>query len=187
MHRIYSSAGGMSIYPVVFNLEWLLKLRKCGSKCKPGIKCNKELTPDSVKFWCNSIARYSGGAPILLIGTHKDRVVSGSDLKLSNAELAKANPDMAWAQEFMGNLIRGMPVYKLKKLKLHMPPQPSLLRHVVSLMLVSYVHLLNDITLQVETVMTPLFVGFTPWITDLETPRIPISRLTQFSVRSARR
>ena len=132
MHRIYSSAGGMSIYPVVFNLEWLLKLRKCGSKCKPGGK------PDFVEFWCNSIARYSGGAPILLIGTHKDRVVSGSDLKLSNAELAKANPDMAWAQEFMGNLMTGMRVYKLKKLKLHMPPQPSLLRPVVCLILVFY-------------------------------------------------
>jgi hypothetical protein len=177
MHRIYSSAGGMSIYPVVFNLEWLLKLRKCGSKRKP----------DFVKFWCNSIARYSGGAPILLIGTHKDRVVSGSDLKLSNAELAKTNPDMAWAQEFMGNLITGMPVYKLKKLNLHMPPQPSLLRPVVALMLVSYVHLLHDITLQVEMVKPALCVGFMPWITDLETPRTPISRLTRFSVRSARR
>ena len=125
MHRIYSSAGGMSIYPVVFNLEWLLKWRKGGSKRKP----------DFVEFWCNSIARYSGGAPIMLIGTHKDRVVSSLDLTKSNAELAKTNPDMAWAQAFMGNLITGMHVYKSKKLNLHMPPQPSLLRPIVSLML----------------------------------------------------
>ena len=115
----------MSIYCVVFNLEWLLKLRKCDSKC------NK--SPYFVKFWCNSIARYSGGAPIVLVGTHKDKVVSGSDLTKSNAELAKTNPDMAWAQEFMGELITGTRVYNLKELNLYMP-QPSLLRPVVSLM-----------------------------------------------------
>ena len=146
MHRIYSSVGGMTIYAVVFNLEWLLDLHKCDCTCNSNCQFNKKFTVAFVEFWLNSIARNSGGAPIILIATHKDKVVSVSDLKLSNAELAKTNPAIAWAQEFMGELITATRVYQLKKLNLHMPPQPSVLRPVVSLMLVSYLYLLHDIT-----------------------------------------
>ena len=117
----------MTVFLVVFNLEWLLNLHKCDSKCKPDCECNQKATVAFSDFWCNSIARYSGGAPIILIGTHKDKVVSGSDLTKLNAELAKTNPKIEWAQKFMGDRISAMRVYKLKKLNLHMPPQPSLL------------------------------------------------------------
>ena len=143
MHRIYSSVGGMTIYAVVFNLEWLLNLHKCDSKCKSNCQFNKKFTVAFFEFWFNSIARNSGGAPVILIATHKDKVVSGSDLKLSNAELAKNNPAIAWAQEFVGSRITAMRVYQLNKLNLHMPPQPSMLRSVSSLMFVYYLYLLH--------------------------------------------
>ena len=126
MHRIYSSASGMSIYTVVFNLEWLLDLHKCNSKCKSGCQRNKKFTVNFARFWLNSIAWNSRGAPILLIGTHKDKVVHASDLTKSNVSLAKVQ-NIARAQETIGNLITSMPVYKMNKLNLHMPPQPSLL------------------------------------------------------------
>ena len=95
MHRIYSSVGGMTIYAVVFNLEWLLEKHECDSTCNSTCELNKKFTVAFVKFWLNSIARNSGGAPIVLIATHKDKVVSVSDLKLSNAELAKNNTNIA--------------------------------------------------------------------------------------------
>ena len=125
MHKIYSSAGGMSVYLVVFNLEWLLNKHECNSECKPNCEKNQKHTVRFSKFWMNSIARYSGGAPVILIGTHKDQVVVGADLKKSNAELARTNPAIKRAQETIGRHTTGLRVYKLNKLRLHMPSQPS--------------------------------------------------------------
>ena len=113
MHQIYSSAGGMAIYPVVFNMQQLLnQLESKGW--------------DNFDFWMNSIARYSGGAPVLLIGTHKDLVVDLADLTKSNADLAKTNPKIRWLQDRVRDRVKSLRVFKLKKLRLHMPPQPSL-------------------------------------------------------------
>ena len=146
MHKIYCSAGGMSIYLVVFNLEWLLDKHTCNSECKSDCEKNQERSLRFFKFWGNSIARFSGGAPVMLIATHKDLVVSGADLLKSNAELARTNAAMKGAQETMGRNIRSLPVFKLNKLRLHIPPQPG------SFCIVLYSHinflliLLRDIT-----------------------------------------
>ena len=118
MHQIYSSAGGMSIYPVVFNMQQLLnQLESKGW--------------DNFDFWMNSIARYSGGAPVLLIGTHKDLVVDLADLTKSNADLAKTNPKIKGLHDRVRDRVKSLRVFKLKKLRLYMPPQPSLLCIVV--------------------------------------------------------
>ena len=110
MHQIYSSAGGMAIYPVVFNMQQLLESKGW----------------HSFDFWLNSIARYSGGATVILIGTHKDLVVDPADLTKSNADLAKTNPKIRWLQDRVRDRLKSLRVFKLKKLRLHMPPQPSL-------------------------------------------------------------
>ena len=125
MHKIYCSAGGMSVYLVVFNLEWLLDKRICNSECKSDCEKNQEQSLRFFKFWGNSIARFSGGAPVILIGTHKDQVVSGADLLKSNAELASTNPVIKGAQDTIGRNMKGLRVYKLNKLRLHTPPQPG--------------------------------------------------------------
>ena len=122
MHRIYSSAGKMSIYPLVFNLKWLLEL-----KCDSRRDRNQKDTLRIIDVWLNSIARYSGGAPVLLIGTHKDEVVKGADLTKSNLELAMKNKEIQLANTIIGKHIKSMNVYQRKRLNLHLPEQPSLL------------------------------------------------------------
>ena len=132
MHKIYCSAGGMSIYPLVFNLKWLLD--------------KQEHTLRFFKFWGNSIARFSGGAPVILIGTHKDQVVSSADLLKSNAELARTNPAIKGAQDTIGHNMSGLRVYKLNKLRLHTPPQPGLFCIVLKSHVKFLLILLRDIT-----------------------------------------
>ena len=113
MHKVYSSEGGMAVYFLVFNIEWLLDENKC------------KATVDFITFWANSIAKHSRGAPVVLIGTHKDKVVSAVDLLKSNAELAKSNPAIRRAHDMMRDLITDLRVYKLNQLQLRMPTQPS--------------------------------------------------------------
>ena len=125
MHRIYCSASGMTIYVLVFNLEWLLNKHKCGSKCKRNCECTREHTIRFIKFWLNSIARNSCGAPVLLIGTHKDKVISPDESQKSNADLAKSNKYIAGAHKEVGDLVTDSRMYKLNKLRLHMPTQPQ--------------------------------------------------------------
>ena len=128
MHKIYSSAGKMSIYPLVFNMQWLLEMHERGAQY--GVR-SEEQTLITIDFWLNSVARYSGGAPVLLIGTHKDLVVSDADLLKSNADLATSNADIKRANKILGDYIKRMKVFKSKLLNLHLPNQPSLL-HMLS-------------------------------------------------------
>merc|ERR1712048_1241350 len=90
LHRIYSSAGKMSIYPLVFNLEWLLNTDECDSRHER----NQKQTLRIIDIWLNSIGRHASGAPVLLIGTHKDKIVTGADLAKGNLELAMSNDDI---------------------------------------------------------------------------------------------
>ena len=112
----------MSIYPLVFNLQWLLDMDEHADD-----KRGKDQTLVTIDFWLNSVARFSGGAPVLLIGTHKDLVVGPTDLKKSNVDLATSNDDIKRANEIIGNYIKKMKVYNSKLLNLHTPDQPSLL------------------------------------------------------------
>ena len=121
MHRIYSGAGGMAIYPLAFNLEWLLN----ADVSNPASEHTQERTLHFVKLWLNSVAQNSGGATVVLIGTHKDHVVGADDLVKSNADLASTNDDIARAHELIGKCISEMPDYTRKKLRLHMPPKPG--------------------------------------------------------------
>ena len=134
MHRIYSSAGKMSIYPLVFNLHWLLDMHECDSRCNDSCERNQKHTIIIIDMWLNSVARYSGGAPVLLIASHKDEVVAGADLAKSNLELAMSNDMIKRANRIIGKHIKSMNVYQRKLLNLHLPEQPSLLHvlcHVV--------------------------------------------------------
>ena len=130
MHKIYSYVGQMSIYQVVFNLEWLLDMHQCDARCKGDCERNQKDSLKFVDFWLNSIARNSGGAPVTLIATHKDIVVSEADLKKTNAELAMSNERIKRANTIIGDHIKSMPVYKTRQLNLQLPKQPSLL-HVL--------------------------------------------------------
>ena len=112
----------MSVYPLVFNLQWLLKIAEYVDKDKRG----RKRTLVTLDFWLNSIARLSNRAPVLLIGTHKDMVVSSSDLGKSNVNLAMSNEDIKRANNIIGNYIKSMKVYKSKLLNLHLPDQPGL-------------------------------------------------------------
>ena len=144
MHQIYSAASQMSTFPVVFNLEWLLEKHKCEPKCmckcvcepkcKRACQCGHECEHNQkhtllfIEFWLNSIARNSAGSPVILIGTHKDKIANNkaSCLAKSNAELAKANDLISQAHQIIGNCITRMQVYKSKKLNLKVPEeQPS--------------------------------------------------------------
>ena len=116
----------MSVYPLVFNLQWLLKIDEYADKDTRG--CKRTLV--TIDFWLNSIARLSNGAPVLLIGTHKDMVVGPTDLTKSNVDLATSNDDIKRANEIIGNYVKNMQVYKSKLLNLHMPDQPGLLHTV---------------------------------------------------------
>ena len=111
----------MSVYPLVFNLQWLLGLHEGADDDKRGEK--RSLV--TLDFWLNSIGRFSCGAPVLLIGTHKDVVVGGTDLAKSNIELAMSNDDIKRANEILGNYIKNMKVYKSELLNLHVPDQPG--------------------------------------------------------------
>ena len=127
MHKIYSYVGKMSVYQVVFNLEWLLDMHQCDARCKGDCERNQKDSLKFVDFWLNSIARNSGGAPVTLIATHKDIVASGADLQKSNIELAMSNEKIKLANKIIGNHIKNMPVYKTRQLNLKLPEQPSLL------------------------------------------------------------
>ena len=115
----------MSVYPLVFNLQWLLKIDEYAENTKD--KRGRKRTLVTIDFWLNSIARLSNGAPVLLIGTHKDMVVSRSDLTKSNVDLAMSNEDIKRANNIIGNYIKDMKVYKTDVLNLHLPDQPGLL------------------------------------------------------------
>ena len=121
MHRIYSGAGGMAIYPLAFNLEWLLNADVSDAVSEH----NQERTLHFVKLWLNSVAQNSGGATVILIGTHKDQVVGVDDMAKSNAKLASTSNVIARAHKLIGECISQMPDYTRKKLRLHMPPQPG--------------------------------------------------------------
>ena len=134
MHRIYSSAGGTTIYPIVFNLEWLLN-----TDCKPGCEQNQVHTLHFLEIWLNSIGYNSDGAPMLLIATHKDKIITPAHYRnLTNFELAQSNDDVKRAHEIVGDFITSLKVYKLGKLNLHMPPQPGALFSLCTLVLIFY-------------------------------------------------
>ena len=120
MHRIYSSSG-IAIYPLVFNLEWLLT----DSDDDDDAERNRQGTIKFIDFWLNSIARNSKGAPVLLIGTHKDKVAGCDYLRKTNLELFTCNPDIKRAHKIIADYVKSMPVYKSKILNLHFPKQPS--------------------------------------------------------------
>ena len=126
MHRIYSGAGGMAVYPLAFNLEWLLNAHASD----PASEHTQERTLHFVKLWLNSVAQNSRGAIIVYIGTHKDQVVGANDLVKSNADLASTSDVIACAHKLIGDCISQMPDYTRKKLRLHMPPQPGELHSV---------------------------------------------------------
>ena len=127
MHRIYSGAGGMAVYPLAFNLEWLLNT----DISDPASEHTQERTLHFVKLWLNSVAQNSGGATVVLIGTHKDKVVGADDLKKSNKDLARTSDVIARAHKLIGDCISEMPDYTRKKLRLHMPLQPGQLLSVL--------------------------------------------------------
>ena len=123
----------MSIYPLVFNLQWLLEMHEGAGDGKRG----QEQTLVTIDFWINSVARFSNGAPVLLIGTHKDMVVGGTDLAKSNVDLATSNDDIKRANEIIGSYIKKMKVYKSKLLNLYLPDQPGLL-HTLWLVVLAF-------------------------------------------------
>ena len=123
MHRVYSSSDNTGLYIVVFNLEWLLN--EDDSETEVDSEGNEENTLHFLNFWLNSIARNSVCAPVLIAGTHKDKVVRGDDLRKSNAKLATDNYDIERAQAIIGRYIKNMKVYKSKSLNLKFPKQPS--------------------------------------------------------------
>ena len=120
MHRIYSSEDGMSIYLLVFNIEWLLNDIHDSESER-----NQEHTLRFIESWVNIIGRNSGDAPLLLLGTHKDNVIGETDRFKSNIELARTNEKIKLAHKIIGNCITSMPVYKQKKLRLHFPFTPG--------------------------------------------------------------
>ena len=162
MHKIYSSAGNMSIYVVVFNLEWLLGKHTCNSQCDKDCERNKKDTIRFIKFWLNSIARNSNGAPVLMIGTHKDTVVSGADLTMKNVKLATSNGDIKRANDIIGHCVSGMKVYQQKQLKLHLPEQPSSLHTIyLGVSVVALRVLMHNITLQMKLLIALPLSGST--------------------------
>ena len=123
MHRVYSSAGNTTIYPIVFNLAWLLE--KTGATGKADDERDRVHTLHFLEIWLNSIGYNSNGAPILLIGSYKDKLISAEEKNMTNFDIAKANDDIKRAHQIIGDFITSLRVYKLGKLNLHMPPQPS--------------------------------------------------------------
>ena len=121
LHRICLGAGGMAIYPLAFNLKWLLNMNVSDPVCEQ----TQEDTFHFIKLWLNSVGQNSGGATVVLIGTHKDQVVGVDDLKKSNTELASTSDVIASAHKLIGECISELSDYTRKKLRLHMPPQPG--------------------------------------------------------------
>ena len=143
MHRVYSSAGKTTIYPIMFNLAWLLD--KTGATGKADDECDRVHTLHFLEIWLNSIGYNSNGAPILLIASHKDVVMSPAEYKnLSNFDIAQKNKDIKRAHEIIGDFITNLRVFKLGKLNLQMPPQPSALHSlynpVHSVVLFAHLH-----------------------------------------------
>ena len=116
----------MTIYPLAFNLEWLLNTHVSDPACER----NEESTLRFVKLWLNTVAQNPGGASVLLIGTHKDRVVGADDMAKSNADLASTSDEIARAHKLIGDCISEMPNNTRKKLRLHMPPQQGQLHTI---------------------------------------------------------
>ena len=176
MHKIYSYVGKMSIYQVVFNLAWLLDIHQCDAHCKKDCERNQKHSLKFVDFWVNSISRNSGGAPVLLIATHKDIVVSETDLQKNNVELAMSNENIKLANKIIGDHIKSMPVYKTRQLNLKLPNQPSSL-HVLftAVILVMCLRYCMPQLSQVEPLRTSPSVGSTPSTTSPETMRIPLA------------
>ena len=142
MHRVYSSAGDTTIYPIVFNLAWLLE--KTGATGKADDECDRVHTLHFLEIWLNSIGYNSNGAPILLIGSHKDVVMSPAEYgNLSNFDIAQKNKDIKRAHEIIGDFVTSLRVFKLGKLNLQMPPQPSALHCLCNLVhsVVLFAHL----------------------------------------------
>ena len=83
---------------------------------------------------------------MILIGTHKDLVVNAADLKKSNADLAKTNSKIRRLHDRVRDRVKSLQVFKLKKLRLHMPPQPSLFC-IVLYSHVDSLRMLSDLTL----------------------------------------
>ena len=143
MHRVYSSAGKTTIYPIMFNLAWLLD--KTVATGKADDECDQVHTLHFLEIWLNSIGYNSNGAPIVLIASHKDVVMSPAEYRnLSNFDIAKKNKDIKRAHEIIGDFITSLRVYKLGKLNLQMPPQPSALHSlynpVHSVVLFAHLH-----------------------------------------------
>ena len=107
----------MSIFIVVFDLK---KLQGSKEDIK---KAKYHLT-----FWLNSIGtNASSHAPlVLLVGTHKDQVIDSCDLQKSNSELVRTNDTIRQANKMIGDIITSLPVYKSKKLSIHIPNQRAL-------------------------------------------------------------
>ena len=122
----------MAIYPLAFNLKWLLNTNVSDPVCEQ----TQEDTFHFIKLWLNSVGQNSGGATVVLIGTHKDQVVGGDDLKKSNKELASTSDVIARAHKLVGKCISELSDYTRKKLRLHMPPQPGQL-YTISFLLYS--------------------------------------------------
>ena len=177
MHKIYSYVGKMSIYQVVFNLEWLLNMHQCNTRCKSDCERNQKHSLKYVDFWLNSISRHSGGAPVLLIASHKDIVVSGGDLQKNNAELAMSNEHIKLAHTIIGNHVKGMSVYKSGQLNLHLPKQPSLSHALICtvVFLVLCFTALRVAIVQVEPLRTSPSVGSTQSTTSPETVTISLA------------
>ena len=165
MHQMYSAASKMSIYPLVFNIEWLLNKHKCGSKCKCKCSCkpkckrecacghecehNQKHTLGFIEFWLNSIARNADRAPVVLIGTHKDLVVSHDGyLQQTNVQLME-HADIASAHHIIGEHIQKMAVYKKHQLNLFPKNSSSLFRMCCFMMFTVHVVKLSHVPLQV--------------------------------------
>ena len=108
MSRIY--LFGMSEYIVVFDIKALLGK-------------GKQRTLYYVTFWLNSIGWNGSRSPVVLVGTHKDRVIARRDAKKSNLQLALTNAKIQQAHKIIGDHISSLQVYTENKLKLHMPKQ----------------------------------------------------------------
>ena len=96
MHGVYSSD---MMFIVVFDLDLLL-----------GSDEEREEAEHYISFWLNSIALTGSRAPVVLVGTHKDKVVNASDLKKSNEKLALTNKNIRRAHAMIAEYIRSLKV-----------------------------------------------------------------------------
>jgi len=97
LHHLY--IGRMSVYVIMFNMEWFLPGHSC-DKCNGGSEHLAFLA-----FWLDSIAAHAVDpkeepeiAPIVLVGTHKDRVSSSADHEMISKMLDKTfSGKRAWS------------------------------------------------------------------------------------------